>query len=163
MHALAESIRVIEPGAAATLRADRDRIPAATAGTDEPLPELFGMNVWFAPQEDNTLQNAMGIAGCTVRKWSGEAAVQARYGMIDLVEAAGAVLGLDKETAWTLLRGRFTTPKGMTGNIAMVMTTRDDAAMASEWVAAGAARARPAGRESRRNGGLDRTRSNGRP
>ena len=54
-------------------------------------------------------------------------------------------------------------PKGMTGNVALVMTTRDDAAMASERVAAGAARARPAGRESRRNGGLDRTRSNGRP
>lgn len=51
----------------------------------------------------------------------------------------------------------------MTGNVALVLTTRDDAAMASERVAAGAARARPAGRESRRNGGLDRTRSNGRP
>ena len=78
------------------------------------------MNVWFAPQEDNTLQNAMGIAGCTVRKWSGEAAVQARYGVIDLVEAAGAILGLDQETAWTLLKGRFTAPKGMTGNVALV-------------------------------------------
>ena len=151
---------MIEAGAAATLGADRDRIPAATAGTDGPLPELFAMNVWFAPQEDNTLQNVMGIAGCTVRKWSCEAAVQARYGMIDLVEAAGTILGLDKETAWTLLKGRFTAPKGMTGNVALVMT---DAAMASERVAAGAARARPAGRESRRNDGLDRARSNGRP
>ena len=80
-----------------------------------------------------------------------------------MVEAAGAILGLDKETAWTLLRGRFTAPKGMTGNVALVMATRDDAAMASERVAAGAARARPAGIQGRRNGGLDRTRSNGRP
>ena len=104
----------------------------------------------------------MGIAGCTVRKWSGEAAVQARYGTIDLVQAAGAILGLDQETAWTLLRGRFTAPKGMAGNVALVMTTRDDAAMASERVAVGAARA-TGWQGSRRNGGLDRTRSNGRP
>ena len=46
----------MEPGAAATLRADRDRIPAAMAGTDGPLPELFGMNVWFAPHEDNAAE-----------------------------------------------------------------------------------------------------------
>ena len=112
MRALAESIRVMEPGAVATLGADRGRIPAATAGTDEPLPELFGMNVWFAPQEDNTLQNEMRIAGCTVRKWSGEAAVQVRYGMIDLVEAAGAVLGLDKETALDAAQRPVHRPEG---------------------------------------------------
>ena len=93
MRALAESIRVLEPGAAATLGADRGRIPAATAGTDGLLPELFGMNVWFAPHEEQHAAEREGIAGCTVRKWSGEAAVQARYGMIDLVEAAGAILG----------------------------------------------------------------------
>ena len=58
---------------------------------------------------------------------------------------------------------RVHSPEGNDRNVALVMTTRDDAAMASEWVAASGARARPAGRESRRNGGLDRTRSNGRP
>ena len=169
LRALAESIRAMEPGAAATLGPDRDRIPEAEAGTDGPLPELFGMNVWFVPHKDDALQNVMGIAGCAVRKWSGEAAAHARNGMIDLVEAAGTVLSLDEETAWTLLSGRFTAPKGMTGNVALVMTTRDDAATACERVFDGAAgpdiwkhvRDRLAGKVGR-NVGRERTRSNGR-